>query len=73
MGGTGLEHINVKPSESNTYENSKKSTVQNPVHLLEKYPELADLLTRWPSLSEHIRQAIKALVESHKTEERTEK
>jgi len=38
--------------------------VQNPVHLLQKNPELMQVVENWTDLPEHIRQAILTLVES---------
>jgi len=37
------------------------------VHLMEKYPDLADLIARWPNLPKHIRAAVMALVTNAKT------
>jgi hypothetical protein len=34
--------------------------------LLQKYPELQEIISAWPELPEHIRAAIKTLVESQK-------
>jgi hypothetical protein len=33
-------------------------------------PELAEIVTVWPELPEHIKAAIKALVQTHKTEKK---
>jgi len=38
--------------------NSKMPEVQNPVHVLQKYPDLAELVDRWPNLPESIRGEI---------------
>jgi hypothetical protein len=38
--------------------NSKMPEVQNPVHVLQKYPDLAELVDRWPDLPESIRGEI---------------
>ena len=43
---------------------SAMAMVQNPVHLLQKNPELVQVAENWPDLPEHIRQAILTLVES---------
>jgi hypothetical protein len=45
-------------------ESQQNQKVHNPVHLLTIYPDLSQVVERWPELSEHIRTAIKALVES---------
>jgi hypothetical protein len=34
--------------------------------LQEKDPELQEIISAWPKLPEHIKQAVKTLVESHK-------
>jgi hypothetical protein len=36
--------------------------------VVQKHPELARLIQSWPELPEHIRAAIKALVQTHKAE-----
>jgi hypothetical protein len=36
--------------------------------LLQKYPDLVQLVERWPSLPEHIKAAVKALVQSSDSE-----
>jgi hypothetical protein len=72
MGWAGLEYPSEKSPEvlqgkevSNTTPNhSTISMVQNPVHLLQKNPELMQVVENWPDLPEHIRQAILTLVES---------
>ena len=36
--------------------------------LLQKSPELKQILSAWPNLPDHIKQAIKALIQTHITE-----
>ncbi|MEN6309829.1 MAG: hypothetical protein ABFD91_18945 [Anaerohalosphaeraceae bacterium] len=61
MGDAGLERKNVKPSDASTYEISKKSTVQNPVHSTQISPELTALVKAWNDLSEATRKQIMAI------------
>jgi len=42
--------------------------VQNVVQILQKHPELEPIISAWPELPEHIKAAIKALIQSHNTE-----
>ncbi|MFA5300693.1 MAG: phage integrase SAM-like domain-containing protein [Lutibacter sp.] len=47
-------------------DNSQKiEEVHNPVHILEKCPELEAIITVWPNLPQHIKEAIKALINPH--------
>jgi hypothetical protein len=57
-------------------DNKRLTENPNPVlstsldNLLQKYPELAQLIKTWPELPEHIKAAIKALVQTHNTEKK---
>ena len=72
MGGIGLEHLPEKSPEvtrdkglSNTPPNSPTTAmVQNPVHILQKHPELYQVVDAWAELPDHIKQTIKTLVSS---------
>ncbi|MCF7956750.1 MAG: hypothetical protein K9M75_13185 [Phycisphaerae bacterium] len=72
MGRAGFEHPNEKSPEvfqgkevsDTTLNYSTIAMVQNPVHLLQKNPELMQVIENWTDLPEHIRQAILTLVES---------
>lgn len=72
MGWAGFEYPSEKSPEvlqgkevSNTIANhSTIAMVQNPVHLLQKNPELMQVVENWLALPEHIRQAILTLVGS---------
>jgi len=76
MGRGGLEpprhgfsvHCEGKltPCQSNTSEPRQKNLAENLALLLQEHSDLAGLARAWPSLSEHIKQAIKALVEASK-------
>jgi hypothetical protein len=41
---------------------------QNLAHVLQKHTDLAKMVAVWPDLPEHIKAAIKALVQTHGTE-----
>jgi hypothetical protein len=72
MGWAGLEYSSEKWPQVPQYKEVSNITpchstiamVQNPVHLLQKNPELMQVVENWPDLPEHIRQTILTLVES---------
>jgi len=39
-------------------------------HIVQKYPDLAAIAKAWPDLPEHIKQAIKALIQTHEAEKK---
>jgi hypothetical protein len=41
-------------------------------HIVEQHPELARVIEAWPELPEHIKQSIKALLETCKTTQSNE-
>jgi len=38
--------------------------------VLQKYPDLEQIITAWPNLPEHTKAAIKALTQNHKREQK---
>ena len=72
MGDIGLEHSKKDLSEvkqnnelNDTLQNTPQPTrVQNPVHILQKHPELQQVVNAWAELPEHIKQTIETLVGS---------
>ena len=69
--------VGLEPTSGNCQpvENKELAENQNPVLstgldiLLQKWPELKQIIAVWPKLPEHIRAAIKTLVEAHKGKE----
>ena len=74
MGGTGLELNSQKSSQplknkevkDNLCPISEHKRVQNPVQILQKHPDLEQIIVAWPELPEHIKAAIKALIQTYK-------
>ena len=66
MGGIGLEHTPLTQSKTPILTSgSAKSDAQSAPKAVE-YPDLDAVVKAWPELPEHIKAAIKALVQSHK-------
>jgi hypothetical protein len=43
---------------------------ENLSQIAQKHPDLAEIVKVWPELPEHIKAAINALVQTHKTEKK---
>ena len=68
MGRVGHEHTPLKASKTPISRGSgAKSDARNAPKYI-KDPDLAEIVAVWPELPEHIKAAIKALVQSHKAE-----
>jgi hypothetical protein len=73
MGDTGIEPVsrNYKPAV-----NKELTENQNPVFdtslakIVQKYPELVKLIQTWPNLPDAIKAAIKALIQTNRTEKK---
>ncbi len=65
MGGTGLEQSALTPSKTtiSLNDSTKSGTVNDKI--LEKFPELEQIISAWPELPEHIRKTILILVETN--------
>jgi hypothetical protein len=67
----GVEPLN---ENQQAVDNKELTKTANPVFdtslaiLLQRYPELQEIISAWPNLPEHIKAAIKALIQTHKTE-----
>ena len=65
--------VGLEPTSGNCQpvENKELAENQNPVLstgldiLLQKWPELKQIIAVWPELPEHIKAAMKALIQSH--------
>jgi len=63
----------VEPLEGNrqALDNKALTKTENPVFatglaiLLQKYPELQEIISAWPNLPDDVKAAVKALVQSH--------
>jgi F0F1-type ATP synthase beta subunit len=68
----GVEPLsdNSKVVDNKTLTKNTNSVLSTSLdNLLQRYPDLADLVRAWPELPEHIKTAIKALIQTnHKGE-----
>jgi hypothetical protein len=55
-------------SSTELNKNTNSEGVHDPVHHSAFCPELQQIIDHWDSLSEHIKAAIKALIQSHNKE-----
>ncbi len=74
MGRAGFEVSSKKTTQvqqnnalSKTTANTpQQEKVQNQVQILQSHPELEQIIKVWPELPEHIKAAIKALIQTNK-------
>jgi hypothetical protein len=70
MPGTGVELSSLKPSKTPiSGSGGAKSDAPDPRNPPQD-ADLAAIVKAWPELPEHMKQAIKALVQTHMTEKR---
>ncbi len=54
----------VSPGKTNTSEKPQADLALYLAEIVEKHPDLAEIVQVWPELPEHIKAAVKALVDS---------
>jgi len=59
-----LNKKSQRPTNKTLSKSSKSKPVHNPVHNIEVCNELQQIINAWPSLPEHIKAAIKAMIET---------
>jgi hypothetical protein len=63
FGGQG--HQNVSGDKTKTCDCHKNCSAVYSDKFLQKHPELAEIIAAWPSLPDHIKQAIKSLIQTN--------
>ena len=57
---------NVTPTNKGLTQNSNPVFDTSLAILLQKYPDLQEIISAWPNLPEHIKAAVKALIQTEK-------
>jgi hypothetical protein len=70
MPGTGVELPPIKPQKSTKTTNSQRRGAKCGALKDKNDPDLAEIIEAWPELPGHIKAAIKALIQTHKTEKK---
>ncbi|MHC4489069.1 MAG: hypothetical protein ACYSW7_07835 [Planctomycetota bacterium] len=70
MGRAGHEHPPLKPSKTviSTGSDAKSDARRAPEAIQD--PDLATVVEVWPELPEHIKAAVKALIQTHKADKK---
>ena len=65
------EAVNLQLPTNKPLTESEESVLASCLaQIVQKYPELEQIIKVWPELPEHIKAAVKALVQTHKKENR---